>query len=61
MRVRRRALTIHVEQAVSEVVPEPERERPPEQPAPPPPDVLQAELERLRRDAMRTAAEGYGD
>jgi hypothetical protein len=58
-------MTVHVEQAVSEVVPEPE---PHTGAAPAAEGVVWTELERwraqrdrARRDAERTQAEGYGD
>jgi hypothetical protein len=58
---RRRAVTVHVERATSEVVPEPERDEASGEMRQPDPDLIRAELERLRRDALRTRAEGYGD
>jgi hypothetical protein len=54
-------LTVHVEQATSEVVPEPEQAQGAAETRTPDPDAMRGELERLRRDAERTAAEGYGD
>jgi hypothetical protein len=58
-------MTVHVEQAVSEVVPEPE---PQTGAAPAAEGVVWTELERwramrdrTRRDAGRTSAEGYSD
>lgn len=61
LRLRRLALTVHVEHAMSEVVPERGAEEPQERAAASDPDAMRAELERMRRDSVRTAAEGYGD
>ena len=62
LRLWRCALTVHVEQLTSEVVVEDGTDRPEAAPRPSPAaEAVRAELERLRRDALRTAAEGYGD
>lgn len=54
-------MTVHVEQAVSELVPEQEQGGTGAQQPPQRDDAVRAELERLRRDALRTASEAYGD